>query len=222
MGLDGHDAGLDEPGQRVGHVAVEDGAVRGVYVRGADTSESAEPQIIRARRGVILASCGHRGIASAEYAPAEIKSALMTTADTDVVADSVAENAVNGTVVGITGFAVDADATTNDDLRTLGDIKVDEVPSGTHVGLPMLCDVKPFDNLDLRLALKYATDRQQLMQMVLKGHGSIGNDHPISPIMPFFARILPGGVLATRPMRPFGVSTNRGARASSRLRPTPA
>jgi 3-oxosteroid 1-dehydrogenase len=37
---------------------VEDGVVRGVYVRDANGSESAEPQLIRARRGVILASGG--------------------------------------------------------------------------------------------------------------------------------------------------------------------
>lgn len=37
---------------------VEDGVVRGVYVRAADAPESAEPQLIRARRGVILASGG--------------------------------------------------------------------------------------------------------------------------------------------------------------------
>jgi peptide/nickel transport system substrate-binding protein len=36
------------------------------------------------------------------------------------------------------------------------------------------------------LALKYATDREQLMKMVPKGHGSIGNDHPLSPIVLFF------------------------------------
>ena len=36
---------------------VEDGAVRGVYVRDTTASESAEPRLIRARRGVILA-CG--------------------------------------------------------------------------------------------------------------------------------------------------------------------
>src|SRR6185437_16426642 len=36
---------------------VEDGAVRGVYVRDSE-SETAEPRLIRARRGVILASGG--------------------------------------------------------------------------------------------------------------------------------------------------------------------
>ena len=33
--------------------------------------------------------------------------------DTNAAANSVAENAANGTVVNITGFASDADATTN-------------------------------------------------------------------------------------------------------------
>jgi 3-oxosteroid 1-dehydrogenase len=37
---------------------VEDGVVRGVYVRAADGPESAEPQLIRARRAVILGSGG--------------------------------------------------------------------------------------------------------------------------------------------------------------------
>ncbi len=37
---------------------VEDGVVRGVYVRDTVAAESAEPQLIRARRGVILASGG--------------------------------------------------------------------------------------------------------------------------------------------------------------------
>ncbi|WP_319454959.1 MULTISPECIES: 3-oxosteroid 1-dehydrogenase [unclassified Mycobacterium] len=37
---------------------VEDGVVRGVYIREARDSESAEPQLIRARRGVILGSGG--------------------------------------------------------------------------------------------------------------------------------------------------------------------
>ncbi len=37
---------------------VEDGAVRGIYVRDTTAPESAEPELIRARRGVILASGG--------------------------------------------------------------------------------------------------------------------------------------------------------------------
>lgn len=65
-------------------------------------------------------------------------------------------------------------------------VKVDEVPTGTHVSMPMLMDVAPFDNPDVRLALKYAVDREATVKVVVNGHGSIGNDHPISPIMPYY------------------------------------
>jgi peptide/nickel transport system substrate-binding protein len=64
-------------------------------------------------------------------------------------------------------------------------IRVDEVQTGTHVSMPMHADVAPFDNADVRLALKYAIDREATVKMVLNGHGSIGNDQPVSPIMPF-------------------------------------
>jgi len=116
--------------------------------------------------------------------------------------DNVVFTAVNDVVARQTSLTssesdaiIECDYKTVDLLAKAGDVKVDEVPSGTHVGMPMFCDVKPFDNLDLRLALKYATDREQLVKFVLKGHGSIGNDHPISPIMPFFD--------ASQPQRPY-------------------
>lgn len=65
-------------------------------------------------------------------------------------------------------------------------LRVDEVPTGTYVSLPMHQDVAPFDNPDVRLALKYALDREATVKMVLNGHGSIGNDQPVSPIMPYY------------------------------------
>lgn len=71
-------------------------------------------------------------------------------------------------------------------LERDANIRIDEVPTGTHVSLPMHMDVPPFDNLDVRLALKYAIDREATVQKVLNGHGSIANDHPISPIMPYY------------------------------------
>ena len=65
-------------------------------------------------------------------------------------------------------------------------LRVDEVPTGTYVSMPMHQDVAPFDNPDVRLAFKYAVDREATVKMVLNGHGSIGNDQPVSPIMPYF------------------------------------
>ena len=66
-------------------------------------------------------------------------------------------------------------------LEKSGKIKVVSVPSDFHNAFPMLCDRKPFDDNNLRLAMKYAFDREQIVKIVLKGHGSLGNDHPIGP-----------------------------------------
>lgn len=87
----------------------------------------------------------------------------------------------------------DVDAITDVDLKTVGllqrapGVKIDDVPSGSHVTLPMFCDQAPFDNLDVRLALKYAMNREEIIEKILFGYGSLGNDHPIAPSMPYWA-----------------------------------
>jgi peptide/nickel transport system substrate-binding protein len=49
----------------------------------------------------------------------------------------------------------------------------------------------PFDNNDVRLALKLVIDREALLKTVLRGYGVVGNDHPISPANEFHASELP-------------------------------
>ena len=44
----------------------------------------------------------------------------------------------------------------------------------------MHCDTAPFDNNDLRLALKYAIDREAILKQVVGGYGTIGNDYPVN------------------------------------------
>ncbi len=44
----------------------------------------------------------------------------------------------------------------------------------------MHCNTAPFDNNDLRLALKYAVDRELLLNQVVGGFGTIGNDYPVN------------------------------------------
>ncbi|WP_050519365.1 ABC transporter substrate-binding protein [Pseudorhodobacter antarcticus] len=55
----------------------------------------------------------------------------------------------------------------------------------------MHVDTAPFDNVDLRLALKYAIDRQEMLDKVLRGFGSIGNDIPINAAYPLFDETIP-------------------------------
>ena len=87
----------------------------------------------------------------------------------------------------------DVDAISDLDLKTVRllkrnrDVEVDEVPSGAHCTIPMFCDTAPFDNVDVRLALKYAIDRDDILKKILLGHGTKGNDHPIGPTLPYWA-----------------------------------
>ena len=45
----------------------------------------------------------------------------------------------------------------------------------------MMADRPPFDNLDLRLAMKYLADRPSMLDVVQQGHGSVANDVALGP-----------------------------------------
>jgi len=65
--------------------------------------------------------------------------------------------------------------------RSSDDIEVLDVTGTLHYTLPMNTTLGPFDDNNVRMALKYAVDRDELLEKILQGHGAIGNDHPISP-----------------------------------------
>lgn len=44
---------------------------------------------------------------------------------------------------------------------------------------------KPFDDPNVRMALKYSIDREDMLNVVFYGHGTIGNDTPIAPAVKF-------------------------------------
>ncbi len=89
----------------------------------------------------------------------------------------------------------EVDAITSVDLKTLSllkrnrNIQVDNVPSGSAITLPMSSDVKPFDNIDVRLALKLAIDREDIVQKIMFGTATPGNDFHVSPGMPYWPDI---------------------------------
>jgi peptide/nickel transport system substrate-binding protein len=70
-------------------------------------------------------------------------------------------------------------------------IQIVRAPGGWHSVMAMETDKPPFDNADLRLALKFATDREQILKALFSGYGTIGNDHPIPPTDPYFNSELP-------------------------------
>lgn len=72
-------------------------------------------------------------------------------------------------------------------LKRLPSVQVLHTIGTKHYSLPMHMDVAPFDNNEVRLALKYAIDREALLHTILRGYGSLGNDHPISRSQRSFA-----------------------------------
>jgi peptide/nickel transport system substrate-binding protein len=66
-------------------------------------------------------------------------------------------------------------------------ITVHSAAGRSHYAFLMHANTAPFDNNDLRLALKYAMDREQMVKKILFGHGSLGNDMPINAAYPLFS-----------------------------------
>ena len=89
------------------------------------------------------------------------------------------------------------DAISSVDLKTMAllgrhpQVEVENVPSGSAITLPMFCDHKPFDNVDVRLALKHAIDREEIIKKIVFGTGIPGNDFHVSPNMPYFPKDIP-------------------------------
>lgn len=83
------------------------------------------------------------------------------------------------------------------DIKTLHllernkDVKIEELSGTGHYSIPMRTNLKPFDDNNVRLALKYALDREALLKTVLRGHGYVGNDHPIGKGQRYYASELP-------------------------------
>ena len=76
-------------------------------------------------------------------------------------------------------------------LKRNKNVKIMETSGTAHYTMAMRTDTPPFDNNDVRMALKYAVDRDALLQNVLRGHGSIGNDTPISTANRFYNPNIP-------------------------------
>ncbi|MCW6509508.1 ABC transporter substrate-binding protein [Lichenifustis flavocetrariae] len=83
------------------------------------------------------------------------------------------------------------DARTVDLLKRRSGLQVIRNAAGQHAVFLMNVTDKPYDDVNVRLALKYGIDRQGIIDTVLHGYGVIGNDHPIPRTNPFYAADLP-------------------------------
>jgi len=65
------------------------------------------------------------------------------------------------------------------------DYIITQIPSGTWSGFTMRTDIEPFNNLPLRQAMRLVVDRQQMMDLVVSGAGTISCDTAVMPGDPY-------------------------------------
>ena len=91
----------------------------------------------------------------------------------------------NAYLAGEVDFIDKADLKTIDMLKSAPDTELYNVSGYQYYNAPMHCDVAPFDKVEVRQALKWAVNRQDLVDKVLFGYGKAGNDTPIAAGMKF-------------------------------------
>lgn len=72
-------------------------------------------------------------------------------------------------------------------VKRVPGVTIRNVPGKGHYVFIAHCNTAPFDNNDLRLALKYAVDREEMVQKILAGYGSVGNDMPVTKAYALFS-----------------------------------
>ncbi|QIE47058.1 ABC transporter substrate-binding protein [Pseudohalocynthiibacter aestuariivivens] len=86
----------------------------------------------------------------------------------------------------------DVDAVSLVDLKTKAllarnkDIVLESVPSAAAITMPMFCDTTPFDDVNVRNALKMSMDRDDIIEKIAFGEATKGNDFHHSPAMPYW------------------------------------
>lgn len=75
-----------------------------------------------------------------------------------------------------------ADVKTVHLLKKMAGINVTAVTGTMHYTMPMMVDQKPYMDDNVRMALKLAVNREEMVKTILKGYGEVGNDHPISSV----------------------------------------
>lgn len=72
-------------------------------------------------------------------------------------------------------------------VKRIAGVSIENVAGKGYYPFNMFCDTAPFDNNDLRMALKLAMDREQMLTTILAGYGEVGNDFPINKAYPLFS-----------------------------------
>ena len=93
---------------------------------------------------------------------------------------------LNAFLTGEVDFSGDIDVRNMALIDRNPELEILRIPSLRHFTFDMDTTAKPFDNLDVRLAMKYALDRDDILRKVFLNEAKKGNDTPVASAMPFF------------------------------------
>jgi peptide/nickel transport system substrate-binding protein len=66
-------------------------------------------------------------------------------------------------------------------LKRVPGLHIHATTGNKQITLPMRTDTAPYDNNDVRTAMKLIIDREQWLEKIIQGYGELGNDNPIGP-----------------------------------------
>lgn len=105
------------------------------------------------------------------------------------IQDGVAR--VNALMAGDIQAMTNLDPSAIDQVKSRPDLALLNTPSATFTEFVLMCDRKPTESNDFRLAVKYLLDRERYLKTVLKGYGQLGNDHVVPPSNKLYNKELP-------------------------------
>ncbi len=69
-------------------------------------------------------------------------------------------------------------------------VEIFEVTGNQQYTFPMLTNLAPHDDINVRKALKHGVNRQEMVDKILQGHGAVSYDNPIGPANQYFDKDL--------------------------------
>ena len=102
--------------------------------------------------------------------------ALELTAITDPIAR------VNALIAGDVHLIASVDSQSVRLIEKTEGVYVNSTPSGRYAGICCLKNTRPGEDDDFVKGMQYIQNRERIVRSILKGHGQVGNDQPISPV----------------------------------------
>lgn len=87
---------------------------------------------------------------------------------------------VNALIAGDTDLSTSIDPKSIPQIESADGAEIISTPSGAYMGICLLATKSPGNNPDFLMAMKLLQRRDKIVKSLLKGHGTIGNDHPIN------------------------------------------